>query len=103
MNKVGYMLVSEACILRDYITPDYVSDEHKMLTDIADAFYNANITSDYLLPDAKEMYDRYGKEFFSKVLEDMGAIDDQLVGDRQLEDLKLDYQDLVADYNYING
>ena len=98
-RMINYMLVSERAILRDYVdTLDYMNDEHKMLVDIADFFYNNNLGAEYLLPEAKEVYDRYGKEYWGLVLNDMGAMDDQ-IGDStsKVNDLILDYQDLLND------
>lgn len=93
MNNINYMLVSEGAILRDYITPEYINEEHKSLVDIADFFYNANLGAEYLKPEAKELYNRYGKEFWEIVLKDMSAIDSQMTGDREKADLILDYND----------
>lgn len=94
----SYAAVAEATMLRDYIEPEYLDDEHKMLCDIADALYGANIGPEYLTKEAKEVYDRYGEDFWNKTLEDMGAIDDQIgasEGHKAVDDLILDYQDRV--------
>ena len=98
MSKFKYQVVSMAVILRDITEPKYINEEHKSLVDIADFFYNANLGPEYLKPEAKELYDKYGKEFFDKVLEDAIAIDSQLTctGTHEQE-LMLDYSD------YVNG
>lgn len=75
---MNYALVSEGAILRDYIKPEYLDAEHKMLVDIADFLYNANLGAEHLTPDAKEAYNKQGKEFWKLVLRDMGALDSQL-------------------------
>ena len=93
MNKIPYMIVSEGAILRDYITPEYLNEDHKTLVDIADFLYNANLTPDYLTAEAKAIYDSYGKEYWEKVLKDMEAIDSQLLNDTHKNNLILDYTD----------
>lgn len=93
MNKIPYTIVSEGAILRDYITPDYLNEDHKTLVDIADFLYNANLTPDYLTTEAKAIYDSYGKEYWEKVLKDMEAIDSQLLNDTHRNNLILDYTD----------
>jgi len=97
MNKINYMLVSEGAILRDYITPEYLNEDHKMLVDIADFLYNANLGAEYLKPEAKKVYDNYGEEYWHKVLQDMGAIDSQLINDSHKKDLILDYTDQLLE------
>ena len=93
MNKIPYTIVSEGAILRDYITPEYLNEDHKTLVDIADFLYNANLTPDYLTAEAKAIYDSYGKEYWEKVLKDMEAIDSQLLNDTHRNNLILDYTD----------
>ena len=93
MNKIPYTIVSEGAILRDYISPEYLNEDHKTLVDIADFLYNANLTPDYLTAEAKAIYDSYGKEYWEKVLKDMEAIDSQLLNDTHRNNLILDYTD----------
>lgn len=90
---IDYTAVSMAVILRDITTPKYINNEHEKLTDIADAFYNADLTAEYLKPDYKELYDRYGKEYWQKVIKDACAIDSQLQGHE--EELLADYNDII--------
>lgn len=90
---IDYTAVSMAVILRDMITPKYMNDEHQKLTDIADALYNAGLTAEYLKPEYKDLYDRYGLEFWQKVIDDAAAIDSQLDGHEQ--ELIDDYNDMI--------
>lgn len=93
-RKIPYDLVSTFVILRDYadIKDNYVSKEHELLCDIADALYNVGgsaargFSGEY-----KELYDEYGKAFFDKVLDDIYALDSQVTRDN--------VDDLVADVN----
>lgn len=96
---IEYQAVSMAVILRDYTENlPYINDEHKRLTDIADTLYNANIPVENWNNNPefnyKELYNRYGKEFWDLVLKDVGAIDSQ-VNQYNIEDLKLDYRDTI--------
>lgn len=91
---IKYQLVSEGAILRDYITPKYASKEHEMLVDIADSFWQAGITEEYLKEDYKALYNRYGKEFWAQVFKDMGAIESQIDGHEQ--ELIEEYNELLA-------
>ena len=92
---VKYQLISEAVILRDVTTPEYLSDEHKMLVDIADTLYNADLTREYLKPEYQKLYDDYGEGFWREVLRDAGAIDTQLDGHEQ--ELVEEYNDLLRE------
>lgn len=92
---MNYMLVSEAVILRDSREVKYLNDEHKMLVDIADFLYNANLGAEYLKPEALEVYNRYGKEFWEKVLTDAGAIDSQIGSPVDYDELADEYQTLM--------
>ena len=100
MNKINYQAVSMAVIIRDIadLKPwHYLNDEHKDLVDIADFLYNANLGAEYLKPEAKALYDEYGKDYFREVLKDAAAIDSQLTGDGMHEqELLLDYQDVIS-------
>ncbi len=98
-GKIPYQLVSMAAILRDYIDPEYANQEHRYLTGIADYLYNATISrnpdkeSENLLPEYKAVYDKYGRDYFEKVLDDMYAIDGQLTGKGKERELFEDYMD----------
>lgn len=95
--RIPYDAVSVATMLRDYISPEYVSDEHKRLCDIADSLYNLPIPVDKWNDNPefnyKALYYEYGEEYWHKVLQDMGAIDSQL------DTYNVD--DLIDDYQYI--
>lgn len=91
---INYTLVAEGAMLRDSQEVKYMNDEHHMLTDIADFFYNANLGAEYLKPEYRELYDRYGKDYFHKVLHDMDAIDSQIGS-------PVDYEDLAEEYQYL--
>lgn len=97
MKKFKYNVVSMAVILRDITEPKYINEDHKMLVDIADFLYNANLGAEHLKPEAKAVYDQYGKEYFKLVLEDASAIDSQLNGEGTHEtELILDYSDYLS-------
>lgn len=95
--RIPYNAVSVATMLRDYITPEYASDEHHRLCDIADSLYNTNIPVDKWNDNPeynyKALYYKYGEEYWQKVLQDMGAIDSQLD--------TYNAGDLEEDYYYI--
>lgn len=92
-NKVPYDLVSSFVILRDYADLDdsYISDEHRDLVDIADSIYNADISVSDMLKKYQDIYKKYGKAYFDKVLKDIRAIDSQIDGSN--------ISDLVAEVN----
>lgn len=90
---ITFDLVSMAAVLRDYISPAYINQDHKNLTDIADYLYNVGGPVDSLLPEYKELYDKYSKTFFDKVLADMSAIDSQVYNDSKVQELISDYND----------
>lgn len=91
-----YQIVSMAAILRDYIKPEYVGKFHEKLVDIADSIYNvgSSIIDDFL-PEYKEIYDRFGKDYFDLVLKDMRALDGQITSDAKVEELLADYEDRI--------
>lgn len=92
--KIPYTLVSMAAILRDHIDPEYKNTEHEQLTDIADSLYNVGRSMvDEFKSEYKELYDRYGADYFDKVIEDMRALDDQVTSDAKVEELLADYED----------
>ena len=97
MNTIQYQLVSEGAILRDYIEPAYVNREHKMLVDIADFLYGANLSAEYLKPEYKILYDEYGSDYWNDVLKDMSAIKSQLTSREKAWDLAEEYQATVGE------
>lgn len=96
--RLPYQAVSEAVILRDHTEGlRYKSETHKKLVDIADTFYNANIGAEYLKDDYKKLYDEYGAEYFSKVLKDASALDSQVTGFGEVQELLNEYEALLDD------
>lgn len=96
MTSIEYQLVSEGAILRDYIEPEYVSEEHKRLVDIADSLYNMNIPvsewGDNPEYDYKKLYAEQGEEYWALVLKDMSAIDSQLTSEYHRDELIGEYE-----------
>ena len=89
-KKIPYDLVSSLAILRDYDVledSDYINEEHRLLVDIADSIFNVgqSVVKNFK-PEYKEVYDAYGKAYFSKVLKDMRALDSQ-ISDGNINDL----------------
>jgi hypothetical protein len=97
-NKIPYDLVSSFVILRDWVDVDnaYVDNEHKMLVDIADSLYNANISIDDMQDKYKALYNKYGKDYFDMVIEDAQAIDSQLTHNN-IDDFIADINDRISD------
>lgn len=93
---IDYTLVSEGAILRDYIDVPYKNDEHKLLVDIADSMYNVGIDPDDFKDEYKKVYKQYGDDYFTKVIQDMEALDSQLYNDSKVEELVADYQDRLG-------
>ena len=79
-KKIPYDLVSSFVILRDYadVNDSCVSDEHRDLVDIADSIYNADISVSDMSKKYQDVYKKYGKAYFDKVLKDIRAIDSQI-------------------------
>ena len=98
-RKIPYDLVSSLVVLRDYAdTSDaYVNDEHKMLVDIADFLYNVDFEPDSLKKEAKEVYDKYGKTYFNKVIKDIEAIDSQ-ISSSNVNDLIAEVNDKLSSF-----
>lgn len=87
-----YTAVSMGAILRDYTAPKYLNDKHEKMCDIADTLYNnGQCMAEHFKSEYKELYEEYGREFWAKVLQDMGALDNQLES--------YNVKDLIADYN----
>lgn len=97
--KIPYTLVSMAAILRDYDYPNYLNGEHYKLTSIADYLYNSadgafsDHPEDNLLPEFKVIFNKYGADYFQKVIDDMYALDGQLTSDAKVQELIDDYND----------
>lgn len=96
--SIAYQAVSIGAILRDYEKPQYASEEHKRLVDIADSLYNINIPvsewGDNPEFNYKDLYYSYDQEFWDLVLRDMGAIDSQ-ISDHNIDDLREEYKELL--------
>ena len=96
-NNIPYQLVSMAAILRDYGDPEYISDIHEKLVDIADSIYNVgDDVIDRLKDEYKKLYDQCGADYFDKIIEDMESLDGQLTSDDKIDEL-------IEDYNYRIG
>lgn len=93
-SKIPCDLVSAFVILRDYADVEdcYINEDHRLLVDIADAMYNVgkNVV-DSFDDEYMEIYNRYGKAYFNKVLADINALDSQVSRDN--------VNDLIADVN----
>ena len=104
-RKIPYDLVSSLAILRDYAViedSDYVNEEHKLLVDIADSLFNvgASVANNFK-DEYKEVYDKYGKSYFNKVLKDMRALDSQ-IGSGNVNDLIDEINDKLAAFGEID-
>ena len=98
---IDYTWVSMPAILRDWTDKlKYKNKEHQQLVDIADSLYNVGINPKEFKADYKSLYDKYGKEYFDKVLDDMRALDSQLTDFDKAHELAADYYDRVGDANY---
>lgn len=95
-----YTAVSMGAILRDYIKPKYLNDKHKDLCDIADCLYNTGLSTEYLLPKYKKLYDEYGAEFWKMVLKDMAGIDSQIT-ESNIKYLIEDYDEMLVEHGAI--
>ena len=91
--SISYQAVAEAVILRDTTEPEYINQEHKMLVDIADAFYNADLEEQHLKPEYKKLFNEYSKDFWEKVFTDIQAIESQLDGHEN--ELIEDYKEMI--------
>lgn len=104
-GNIPYDLVSMLVALRDYISiddTDYINDEHRMLVDVADSLYNAGITVAEMSPEYQAVYNKYGKDFFDLVLDDVAALDTQITANN-VNDLIEDYNDREASYTGVNA
>lgn len=96
-KKIPYDLVSSFVILRDYADVDdsYVTDEHRNLVDIADSIYNADISVSDMSKKYQDVYKKYGKAYFDKVLKDIRAIDSQ-IDNTSINDLVAEVNDKLS-------
>ena len=104
-DKIPYDLVSMLVALRDYadVSDAYVSDEHGKLVDIADSLYNVGEeVVETMKPEFKKVYDKYGKDYFDTVLDDVSALDSQLTRNN-VNDLIADYEDRANNFNGVKG
>ena len=90
--------VAMGTMLRDHIdmSKEYKDEEHRKLCDIADSLYNADIGPEHFKPEYKELYDKYGKEYFDKVLDKMASIDRATDTTEQASKLLADYKKTIS-------
>lgn len=93
---IDYTWVSMGTMLRDFIDVRYANKEHQMLCDIADSIYGAGIRPEEFKDEYKALYDKYGKAYFDKVLDDLRAIDSQVTNSRKALELEEDYYDRIG-------
>lgn len=104
-GKIPYDLVSMLVALRDYadVSDAYVNDEHGKLVDIADSLYNVGRdVIEKMKPEFKKVYEKYGKDYFDEVLDDVSALDSQLTRNN-VNDLIADYEDRANNFNGVEG
>ena len=104
-GKIPYDLVSMLVALRDYVDTSsaYVSDEHGKLVDIADSLYNVGRdVIEKMKPEFKKVYEKYGSDYFDKVLDDVSALDSQLTRNN-VNDLIADYEDRANNFSGVEG
>lgn len=104
-GNIPYDLVSMLVALRDWVSiddTDYINDEHRKLVDVADSLYNVGISVNEMSPEYQEVYNKYGKDFFDLVLDDVAALDSQLTSNN-VNDLIADYNDREASYTGVNA
>lgn len=99
-KKIPYDLVSSFVILRDYadLDDDYINEEHRMLVDVADSIYNADISVSDMSKKYQDIYKKYGKSYFDKVLRDIRALDTQATSDN-INDLIDEVNDKLSRFN----
>lgn len=104
-GNIPYDLVSMLVALRDWVSiddTDYINDEHRMLVDVADSLYNAGISVGEMSPEYQAVYNKYGKDFFDLVLDDVAALDSQITANN-VNDLIEDYNDREATFTGVNA
>lgn len=99
-KKIPYDLVSSFVILRDYanLDDDYINEEHRMLVDVADSIYNADISVSDMSKKYQDIYKKYGKSYFDKVLRDIRALDTQATSDN-INDLIDEVNDKLSNFS----
>lgn len=93
-------LISEGAILRDHvdIAYTYSCKLQEMVTDIADSLYNVGLSiKDRFLPEYKAIYNFFGADYFAGVLEDMEALDKQVVDPYKVNELLGSYLDRISE------
>ena len=92
-------LISEGAILRDHVDIGYtyLCKLHEMITDIADSLYNVGLSmKDRFLPEYKAIYNFFGADYFAGVLEDMSALDEQVIDPYKVNELLGSYLDRIS-------
>ena len=92
---IGYQLVSEAVVLRDFTEVEYKNDEHKDLVDIADCMYSNAFGVDKLYPKYQKIYHQYGQQFWDDVFYDIKALDSQVYNTSKAQELLTEYMELI--------
>ena len=98
--KIPYQLVSMAVILRDYVDEEvlkYQNKEHELLTDIADGIYNVYTDPESMKDEYRDLYHKYGEDYFNLVIDDAHAIDSQCTSDDKVYELAEDYFDRLGE------
>ena len=98
--KIPYQLVSMAVILRDYVDEEvlkYQNKEHELLTDIADSIYNVYTDPESMKDEYRDLYHKYGEDYFNLVIDDAHAIDSQCTSDDKVYELAEDYFDRLGE------
>ena len=93
-------LISEGAILRDHVDIGYtyLCKLHEMITDIADSLYNVGLSmKDRFSPEYKAIYNFFGADYFAGVLEDMSALDNQVVDPYKVNELLGSYLDRISE------
>ena len=92
-------LISEGAILRDYVDIGYTYScrLHEMITDIADSLYNVGLSmKDRFSSEYKAIYNFFGADYFAGVLDDMAALDEQVVDPYKVNELLGSYLDRIS-------
>lgn len=92
-------LISEGAILRDHVDIAYTYScrLQEMVTDIADSLYNVGLSmKDRFSPEYKAIYNFFGADYFSGVLDDMAALDEQVIDSYKVNELLGSYLDRLS-------
>lgn len=93
-------LISEGAILRDHVDISYTYScrLHEMVTDIADSLYNVGLSmKDRFSPEYKAIYNFFGADYFAGVLDDMAALDKQVIDPYKVNELLGSYLDRISE------